>query len=281
MNSSDAILSLLSSRIDYKPLFDLNKHRNLDQIWMLWHDEPYPVPSSFNSLHFNWTLSYRFDSEVSVGSYGIAYQLNVPMDENLYRKWIDENYRNRRNEATWFVSNCGSKERLRYYSQLKNHFSISAYGRCILNEKNTTRNCTRSSHCELNRLVTSKFYLAFESKTTRISYITEKFWRTFTHGAIPVVLGPKRQDYERIAPPNSFIYAKDYANPEALAKYLHTVATNPREYEKYHRWRRNYATQYSASVVESFRFCELCYKLNTNTDRVWYTDIHKYFLEEE
>ena len=31
-------------------------------------------------------------------------------------------------------------------------------------------------------------------------------------------------DYERIAPPYSFIYANDYPNPQALAKYLIEVS---------------------------------------------------------
>jgi glycoprotein 3-alpha-L-fucosyltransferase len=127
----------------------------------------------------------------------------------------------------------------------------------------------------------SKFYLAFESTTFRRDYITEKFWRSFSYGIIPIVLGPKRQEYERVAPPNSFIYATDYSNPQTLAKHLNDVATNRNEYEKYHKWRIDYETLYLGHDVEPFRFCELCYKLNTNRDRIWYTDLHKYLLETD
>ena len=102
-----------------------------------------------------------------------------------------------------------------------------------------------------------------------------------SHGAIPIVLGPKRRDYERVAPPNSFIYANDYSNPLRLAKYLNVVATNPNEFEKYHKWRIDYETRYQAQDLEPFRLCELCYQLNTNRDRIWYTDINKYFLETD
>jgi glycoprotein 3-alpha-L-fucosyltransferase len=121
--------------------------------------------------------------------------------------------------------------------------------------------------------------LAFESTTLRIDYITEKFWRSLSYGVIPIVIGPKRQDYERVAPPNSFIYAKDYNDSQALAKHLYDVSTNPNEYEKYHRWRINYETRYLGQDVEPVRFCELCYKLNTNRDRIWYTNLNQYFLE--
>jgi glycoprotein 3-alpha-L-fucosyltransferase len=127
--------------------------------------------------------------------------------------------------------------------------------------------------------MTSKFYLAFESTTLRMDYITEKFWRSLSYGVIPVVLGPKRRDYERVAPPNSFIYAKDYSDPQALAKHLHDVATNPHKYEKYHKWRINYETRHLGQHVEPVHFCELCYKLNTNRDRIWYSNLREYFSE--
>lgn len=130
-------------------------------------------------------------------------------------------------------------------------------------------------------LSTSKFYLAFESQTKQRDYITEKFWRSFARGTIPVVLGPKRQYYERIAPPNSFIYARDFASPAELAKYLNKVASNLDEYDKYQQWRVNYETQYAGSEVERFRFCEMCYKLNTARDRTWYTNLRAFFSETD
>jgi hypothetical protein len=62
---------------------------------------------------------------------------------------------------------------------------------------------------------------------------------------------------------------------------LYDVATNPHKYEKYHKWRIHYETRYQGGDVEPFRFCELCYKLNTNRDRIWYTDLNRYFLETD
>ncbi|CAF1340859.1 unnamed protein product [Rotaria sordida] len=178
-----------------------------------------------------------------------------------------------------FVSNCGPKTRLENYAQLKEHFPISAFGKCVVNRTNDSQQCARHSQCELEKLSKSKFYLAFESTTLRRDYITEKFWRSLSHGVIPIVRGPKRRSYERVAPPNSFIYANDFSDPRTLAKHLNDVGTNQNEYEKYHKWRINYETRYLSYDVEPFRFCELCYKLNTNRDRIWYTDVNKYLSE--
>jgi hypothetical protein len=176
------------------------------------------------------------------------------------------------------VSNCGPKKRLRYYEELRLHFRISAFGKCINNSSQASlkADCKRFSDCEGEKLATSKFYLAFESQTYS-DYITEKFWRTLSYGTIPVVMGPRRQHYERIAPPNSFIYSEDYSTAAMLARYLHIVATNRTEYAKYHQWRIDYETFFRAEDVEPIRFCELCYKLNTNRKRIWYNDINKWF----
>ncbi|UJR13706.1 hypothetical protein I4U23_000717 [Adineta vaga] len=279
INQVDAIVAHCSSTVNYTGLFNLRTSRNPNQIWMLWHDEPFAPSPMFNRLFFNWTISYRSNSEISVGAYGITFRRNEPLSQVTFNQWIYDNYHRRRNQAIWFVSNCRPKERLRYYEELREHYLISAFGKCIDHQTANSSKCIRSSDCELEQLATAKFYLAFESTTLRFDYITEKFWRSLSHGIIPIVLGPKRQDYERIVPPHSFIYAQDYLNAQTLAQHLDHVATNVVEYEKYHRWRMNYETRYLGRDLEPFRFCELCYQLNTNRDRIWYDDIHRYFAE--
>ncbi|CAF1168765.1 unnamed protein product [Rotaria magnacalcarata] len=275
---ADAII-MFYSHLNYDKLFDLAVYRNPNQLWLLWHDEPYATAPVYNKFLFNWTMSYRLDSEVSVATYGVTHVRNESINQIVFAKWIDENYKNRHNEAVWFVSNCNSQKRLHFYGQLKQHFPISAFGKCINNQTNDSHKCVRGSQCELEKLSTSKFYLAFESTTLRRDYITEKFWRSLSLGAIPIVLGPKRQSYERIAPPNSFIYAQDYSDFITLAKHLNDVATNRQKYEKYHAWKINYETRYLSRDVEPIRFCELCYRLNKNKDRIWYSNVNKYFLE--
>ena len=39
-------------------------------------------------------------------------------------------------------------------------------------------------------------------------------------GTVPVVMGPPRRDYERLAPPNSFIHISDFDGPKDLTQYL-------------------------------------------------------------
>ncbi|CAF1263755.1 unnamed protein product [Adineta steineri] len=109
---------------------------------------------------------------------------------------------------------------------------------------------------------------------------TKKFWRTLSVGAIPIVSGPKRENFARIAPPQSFIHVDDYTSDKNLADALNLIGKNRTLYGKYHAWRRYYDVYYEAKDVDPYRFCELCYRLNTNKQRIWYENINEWFLEK-
>ncbi|CAF0840676.1 unnamed protein product [Didymodactylos carnosus] len=273
--------------------------RDPNQIWLFWLDEANEDTPKYDKLHMNWTMSYKFSAEASLASYGITLLRQEPLSHNKFKNWINQNFKQRHNQA---ICNCQPKKRLQYYYQLRPYFPIVVRGKCIpSNEsdptqtsiefgqkyfaqkfslKNITGNkCDRNSNCEKNQLTTNKFYLAFESQTCS-DYITEKFWRAFAHGTIPIVYGPSREHYLRIAPPNSFIYVDDYKNKEDLANHLFKIASNQTEYEKYHKWRQHYHVKYLAEDVDPYRFCELCYRLNTINDRIWYENMNDWFLEK-
>ena len=186
-----------------------------------------------------------------------------------------------------FVSNCKPKARLKRFRSLRQHYPIVAFGKCITRNETFSRgtqikkqfNCQRQSTCEKIYLTKSKFYLAFESQTCT-DYITEKFWRTLTLGAIPIVSGPTRENFERVAPPHSFIHIDDYASDDDLANALNSISTDRSLYAKYHYWRRYYDVYHEGKDVEPYRFCELCYRLNTNKQRIWYQNLNEWFLEK-
>lgn len=91
-----------------------------------------------------------------------------------------------------------------------------------------------------NILKNYQFYLSFENSKCD-TYITEKYWIQGLNGhAIPIVLGAKKQEYERIAVPNSFIHVDDFQSVEELAKELHRLNNNHSEYERYLQWTQLY-----------------------------------------
>ena len=55
--------------------------------------------------------------------------------------------------------------------------------------------------------------------------------------AVPVVLGGKsREDYEKIAPPNSFIHVNDFSTVKDLGLFLEKLSKSKEEYLKFLYW---------------------------------------------
>ena len=267
-------------------------HRSYNDIWILWIDEANREIKDFNKYRFNWTLSFRQDSEVSIGSYGILIQreryknsfsnnshfiqmlseANIPFSDPSLEHHILTNYRLRRKHALWFVSNCMPKRRLKYYEDLKRHHPIKAFGSCVENH------CDRNEHCEFDQSHLAIFYLAFESQTCT-DYITEKFWRALYYGMIPIVLGPSKQSYLDLGVPESaFIHVDDFKSVKALAKHLHRVSNNYLHYRQYFQWLYQYDIFYDINELEPIRMCELCMRLNMqdSRDHSFYTNIQKW-----
>ncbi|CAF0756409.1 unnamed protein product [Adineta steineri] len=279
------VLLMHKQDLDYEKLDSIK--RDSDQIWLLWHDEPKENSTQLNKYKFNWTMSYRTSAEASLGAYGITIAKEKPWSIGKFNSWVNKQFNERHNQAVWFVSNCRPQKRLKKFHSLRQYFPISAFGRCIKSNESFSLHaqvlskdkCNYQSTCERDYLSKSKFYLAFESQSCT-DYITEKFWRTLKFGAIPIVSGPERENYVRIAPPNSFIHIDDYSSDDKLAKTLYSIATNRSLYEKYHYWRRYYDIYYEAKDLEPYRFCEICCRLNTNKQRIWYENINDWFLEK-
>ena len=56
-------------------------------------------------------------------------------------------------------------------------------------------------------------------------------------GTVPIVMGPPRSDYEKIAPVNSFIHVDDFDTPEMLTEYLLELDKDDTKYGRYLQWR--------------------------------------------
>lgn len=258
---------------------ELSIERNPEQIWLIWHDEPGAVRSQTTSYHFNWTMSYRLNAEANIGAYGLTVLRKQILSYKDFNSYVNAQFNKRISHAVWFVSNCQPKARLNYYNKLHLHYpSITVYGQCIA--QNITKTCRRHSQCELSELSKNKFYLSFESQSCR-DYITEKFWRSLAHGTIPIVFGPHdKHSLEKIAPPDSFIFAGDFVSVSKLAEYLKEIDRNRTLYAQHHQWRRFYQVLWRPEDIEQYRICELCYRLNINQNRIYYQNLNDFFLED-
>uniref|UniRef100_A0A667XNA6 Fucosyltransferase n=1 Tax=Myripristis murdjan TaxID=586833 RepID=A0A667XNA6_9TELE len=193
---------------------------------------------------FNLTMTYRTDSDI----FGPKPRLVV-----------------------WVISNWSeSHARVLLYHQLSRYVQVDVFGRA-------GRPIPGDSGSDsLVRLVSKyQFYLALEN-SQHTDYITEKLWNAVLAGAVPVVLGPSRDNYERFLPPEAFIHVDDFATVRELAQYLLLLRRSPARLQRHLDWRRSYRVHQPSFWAE--HYCTACVAVKNakgRTDVV--TDIANWF----
>ncbi|XP_006266179.3 alpha-(1,3)-fucosyltransferase 4 [Alligator mississippiensis] len=197
---------------------------------------------------FNWTMSYRLDSDVFV-PYGALRAARAQGPGRLVPP-------RKTKLVAWVISHWNEEHaRVRYYRQLQKYLPVDVYGAQGLALKEGGVVGTVSEY---------KFYLAFEN-SQHTDYITEKLWRNaFEAGAVPVVLGPRRANYELFVPPDSFIHVDDFSSPRKLAVYLKFLDRNPQSYRRYFAWREKYDVHIASFWDE--HYCRVCEALQAAGD---------------
>ncbi|KAG8180692.1 hypothetical protein JTE90_006250 [Oedothorax gibbosus] len=243
---------------------DIPAVRRPQQKWILFNMEAPPHSRfhgmAFMSGMFNWTMTYRADSDV-VTKYGSVLRTGKSTfsKKQLYSEW-----KKKSKMAVWMVSNCASHcRREEYVKELEKYIDVEIYGLC----GRATCPENKTDECLENFSKKFFFYLSFENSICD-GYITEKFYMILKHNMIPVVFGGG--NYSAIAPPNSYINVFDFSSPKTLSSHLMKVATNFTLYSTYFKWKRN---RYDIQAVPSD--CSLCEKLHSDSffDTTVYSDL--------
>lgn len=284
IHEADAIIFHAFDIIYHRLVLPKRSETKPGAVWILWSDEPPSIVNYnlLNSYQFNWTISYKFNSEVSLGAYGLFSKRPNPLTDDEYDQWITSEFSNRTNGAIWFVSNCRAKTRLKLYADLKqlSTVPIEGYGRCV--DHYPLHWCAPYSQCEADYMSTFKFHFSFESNTCR-DYITEKFYKAFYYNLIPIVHGPAVDNYEHIAPKDSFIHIDRFEQDATkLAAFLDKVHRDRTLFSRYHQWRRNYQVIIEGKALERIRMCELCYRVSRvrRGETVYYQNIEKFYSDQ-
>ncbi|XP_035691976.1 alpha-(1,3)-fucosyltransferase 7-like [Branchiostoma floridae] len=257
------------------------KTRPEHQIWIYFPYEPPTITRGWDlasySGVFNWTMSYRNDSDI-LAPWGHITPLYKALAENPPP--TNKDYAQEKSKLViWYVTYCYKYlDRFSYAAELMQHIQVDVFGKC----GNVSGSCKKDRQdlsCLRDHIRPYKFYLAFENFRC-VEYITEKFWHnSLDYDVVPVVLGAPKGDYERVAPPNSFIHVDDFGSPEALANYLKYLDQNDDEYNRYFAWKTT--PPKNLPDYES-RFCEVCKKLLqvSRTERKVYTDLDRWWRGE-
>lgn len=119
-------------------------------------------------------------------------------------------------------------------NELMKHIEVDSYGRCLNNRKMPEEIdgfLKLQSPDYYKFLAQYKFNIAFENAVCN-DYMTEKLFRPFEVGAVPIVMGSSlAKDWM----PNerSGIFVNDFKGPRELAEFIKYLNSNDDEYEKY------------------------------------------------
>uniref|UniRef100_A0A6G1SA28 Fucosyltransferase n=1 Tax=Aceria tosichella TaxID=561515 RepID=A0A6G1SA28_9ACAR len=280
LNEADAIV-FPNSDVHLEP----ERARRSEQIWIAHFLESPPntfdqrLTRKYRGQHqFNWTAGYRSDSDI-VTPYAkfVPYLVSQGEKKSLRNKQhqighnhydadslvVSDKHRSlieqKQTRVAWFASNCHAKNnRLELAKELARHIPVDIYGKC----GNLT--CNKWTQTECMTLINRdyKFYLAFENSNTR-EYITEKLYGNALgyndqdHLLIPIVMGARREDYERLAPPGSFIHVDDFGGSmKELASNLKRIGSNNSLYYSYFKWKT------MGKFIETKFMCRLCAMLH-------------------
>ncbi|XP_063060668.1 alpha-(1,3)-fucosyltransferase 7-like [Engraulis encrasicolus] len=252
--------------IEYTEKLPEHLPRPPNQAWVWFSREtpPHNGDTRFLAAKFNYTLFYRRDSD-----FFMPFGWLVPRKDTTGITIDDVVPKEKTHLACWVVSNFQPHhERTKFYYKLKEVMPVEVWGGAVKRGLNGDDLRPTISRCY--------FYLSFENSIFP-DYISEKVWiNAFEGGAIPVVLGPPRKNYEEMLPKDSFIHVNDFKSVGELAEFLKNLSKDKERYASYFRWKLNYTTHSFAGVEDWLvePFCRVCIQQNTLQRPKVYQDLH-------
>nr|XP_054771691.1 uncharacterized protein LOC129279616 [Lytechinus pictus] len=208
--------------------------------------------NTIKDIQYHYTMTYHSDSDVYF-PYG-KYVPGMPTDTEMI------NYaENKTSLVVWTASNCNNTfwPRLEWVRNLEKLLDFDTFGRC----GKLTCLPPLSPICTQQQKI-YKFYLALENAPCD-EYVSEKVWvNSLMSGLVPIVYGGKRESYERLLPPNSFVHLSDFASQEELVDYLKMIDKNDNLYNEFFAWRREGRVERVYPDLYPESFCRVLPKLS-------------------
>ena len=239
------------------------------QWWIMMNEEPPTYSKIYPFLRnypvFNWTMTYRIDSDIS-GIYAVV-------SPGVFRDGFDpkRNYlENKTIEVSGMISNC-IYHRMRAVKALMKHINVNLMGKCSGNK-------AAGAESQIRR---SKFYLAFEN-TLCVDYVTEKTYKNaYQNEAVPIILSGANLSNPQIVPPGSYIDASKFKSAKELADYLKYVGGNKEVYNKFFEWRAKWDIRLATWTSLLCSVCKKIHESNSTLNSKVYTDLSGMYDKEK
>ena len=224
---------------------------------------------------FNWTMTFRFDSDIL---YPYSFIFERGNESYLSNNDYDKIFREKDKDVFWLVSHCHTKSRREeYVKQLNSIINVDIYGGCgkkFSCPKGTKGTDIKNCFMEVARRY--KFVLAFEN-TIYLDYVTEKVFRWFNLDII--VIGRGGTNYSRRFPQGTLIDAADFNSATELGHFLKKLGSDMDRYTTYLKRKSKYYSVGHMGAAQ-IAYCKLCEYLHTfDTYRNAYTNISSWWAQ--
>lgn len=211
---------------------------------------------------FNWTMGFRKDNDITIPT-AIVRRGQFQDGFNPQKNYL----KGKTGDISALMSACrfypqhGYESRRNYIKFLQNHgLNFDMYGQCGKSCGGTFLSCSKI-------IKNYKFVISFENSLCD-EYISEKPYRNGLNlGVVPVIMSGANLSDPYVLPPGSFIDAGQFSSVSALAAFLQKVGSDPKLYNKYFEWRKDWDFELVSENegFEDFKmdyFCPLCIKLH-------------------
>ncbi|KAJ0183833.1 hypothetical protein K1T71_000256 [Dendrolimus kikuchii] len=257
---------------------DLPEQRTFNQKFVYANIEAasnYPICTNIWDRYFNWTWTYKLNSDAVWGYMTIKDEKGQVIGPNSNILWLrDEEMdpisddlklklNSKTKAAAWFVSNCDTQsQREQYFMELLRYLNqynldVDIFGEC------GNFKCPRNimERCLIMLEKDYYFYFAFENSLSE-DYVTEKILHPVNHYTVPIVLGGA--NYNRFMPPGSYINAIELGTVK-LAKTMDALIKNKTEYHNMFKWKKYYSYHFKHESPDTDDYCQFCAMINNST----------------
>ncbi|XP_049885518.1 alpha-(1,3)-fucosyltransferase C-like [Pectinophora gossypiella] len=257
--------------------YDIPKDRSTRQKYVYTNVESaanYPLRTNFWNGYFNWTWTYKLDSDNRWGYLAIRNATHHVVGPQVNMHWtnlsetvspeIIQILKRKKKAAAWFSSNCYTRSNREYLvmkiqDELQRFgFKVDIYGACgkLDCPKNIMDRCL--DVLENNYY----FYFAFENALSE-DYVTEKIVYALQHNTVPVVYGGA--NYTRFMPDGIYLDALKLG-PKKLAEVMHRSIIFPEKYYyNFFKWKKHYSYHLRHESPDTDDYCQFCAMLNNDT----------------
>ena len=104
---------------------------------------------------------------------------------------------------------------------------------------------------QIVKTISQKNSLSMVSGKVLLMYIQFDKHIYFSHNILPIVMGARPEDYEKVAPNNSYIHVDEFKGPKELAEYLHLLDNDDDLYNQYFQVRCLQCKSFIISIIIS------------------------------